>query len=643
MRTGALLAIAVLWATAFDVVLGAVGGYPVRMEAARIVAVDAALLAVVVVPVMAAVLVVGRLLPVSALADRVPVGTALLVAWAVVVVLRGRKLLTDDGPSGLAAVMTVILVGGLAVQLRRRRSGGSGLGTFVVATGAAVTALVGAVHLPIRGSEHLAPVAAAASAPATPERPNLLLIVLDTVRADHLGAYGYARGTSPWLDRFAETATVFRNAVASSSWTLPSHASLFTGLYPHAHGADFVEGAAAGHGAALAQLGRLDDTAIVRPLSSEAVTLAELASAAGLETGAVCANTAYLYRYFGLDQGFASYVDTPGAQPRQRLAGLALGLRLGLDRYWPFRRLVEGNERYYLLAEEVNRLALHWLAPRRDRRFFLFLNYMDAHEPYIPVASYRFLYPAASAEPTIDVDAIRSRRRGILPEERAPMVDAYDASLRYLDDQLAALFARLESWGLLERTVVVVTSDHGESFGEHHDLGHSNGVYQTEVHVPLVLRLPGQRAGARVERPVHLVDVFPTALAALGLERPSAVHGVPLEVEGPERELPVVSFTGRQADLVRGWPRFYDRTHAAVYGDGWKLIRRSDGSAELYDLGRDPGERVDLMAAQPVVASRLARALDRFETLVTPAYRARTPAPPPGAAQDRLRALGYLE
>lgn len=655
-------ALAVLLATALDLVLAAVSGYALRTDALLLVLADAALLAVVVVPVMVALAATGVL-------RRAPRAGVLVAAAAPVLLAplwRG-----EGGPPLLVAIVAATVLALLVlVEARVARGAAPAQRTGGVAAAAAVAAIVLAVQLPLPGRAMLGPPPTGRGEPATPERPNLVVVVLDTLRFDHVGSYGSARPT-PWLDRFAARATVFTHALSSSSWTLPAHATLFTGLFPRAHGADLIEGDG---GTSLAALGRLEDIARARPLSRDAVTLAELAERAGLETGAVCANTAYLYRHYGLDQGFRTYVDAPGSRTAARPAGLSLGVAWGMRRFRRAapapasvaqtgggapagpdigprprprglaalgRRLVESTERYYLLADEVNALALRWLEPRRDRRFFLFLNYMDAHEPYLPIGEYRRLYPEAATPQAVNLWAIRERYRGILPEERAPLVDAYDAEIRYLDDRLAALFARLEVWGLDDRTVVVIVADHGESFGEHHEMGHGNGVYETEARVPLLLRLPGQTEGRRVDRVVHLVDVLPTLVDLLGLERPLVVHGASLLGDGT-RPLPPVVYTGRYHDLVRDHPRFYDRTHSAVYRDPLKLIARSDGSVELYDVRADPLETRDLAAERPAAVAALRSELAAFEAAVRPLYGTDGGGAASPEALERLRALGYV-
>jgi len=616
------LVAALVFATGLDVALSASEGWAVRAEAARTLAAEAALL----LPLVAAGLLLFR---------RVlsPDSAALLAAAAPVL---GLRILRNAGGREMAVVLGVAVAVLLLVVVRARRGPRPAPRATAGLVAAGVVLLAWAIWSPLPGRSMLRPPAPGTGVAADAGHPNLLIVMLDTMRADHLGAYGYPRPTSPWLDGFAAQSVLFEHAISTSSWTLPAHATLFTGLFPRAHGADVIDD---GKGMSLAQLGRLDDTASVRPLSPAAVTLAELAAKAGMETGAICANSAYLYRVFGLDQGFGTYVDAVGSRPDHRPVGLSLGLRLGLDRFRPFARVIDANERYYLLGPEVNTLALEWLEARRDRRFFLFLNYMDTHEPRVPPLHHVEQFPAAERPVPVDTAAIRGRVRPILPAEREGLVDVYDASVRYLDGRLEHLFAELEGRGLLEHTVVLFVGDHGESLGEHQELGHANGVYASEVHVPLILRVPGSPP-RRVPDVVHLADVLPTLVAALHLESPPGVQGTSLLA--PEQTFPAVAFAARYPDLVRSFPRFYDRSQYAVYRDPWVLISGSDGNRQLYDFRRDPAQANDVAAARPDEVATLSAELARFEQAVQPRFPAEAGGAVDEETRRRLHALGYL-
>jgi arylsulfatase A-like enzyme len=475
--------------------------------------------------------------------------------------------------------------------------------------------LAAALWLPARPlslvPEGRLPSQSSANAPDT----NLLMIVLDTVRADHLQPYGYARDTMPFLTHFVAGATLFEHAVAASSYTLPSHATLFTGLLPERHGARVVDA-----GVSLDGLGLLQDTTPVAPLADGATTLAELARASGMATGAVAANLAYLSPAFGLGQGFDDYIVPTQGWSRWQPAGLAIGRKLSSrllseSAAWWYRSRITGQGRFYLLASEVNALTLRWLESRRDRRFFLFLNYMDAHAPYLPAPGYREEFPASDAPQGGGHEA---------------SIDAYDAELRYLDANLSALFDQLQAWRLLDRTLVVIVGDHGESFGEHGEFEHATGLHEHQLHVPLVLKQPGQQRPARVARSVHLADLLPTLSELLALEEPNGLDGTPLFAE--ERAAPVTAHLGPYAGI---------RSRDAIYLDGFKLIRiEGEPLPELYDLRRDPDERNDLAATEPDRAAELSRALERVKEAALPRFDA-APAELDEETRERLRALGY--
>ncbi len=621
---------AALVAIALDLALAGLGGYRLRSDASTLVALDALGAGASALAALGALRAGSAWLRRLAFLRHAPRACAIGAAWAPGLALR---LLRAAGPADLAADLALGAAIGLLLAYEVARRPPPPRPSRALAAALASAAL--AIAVAVRGGAPAAELAApkAGGGPASAEAPNVLVIVLDTLRADHVGAYGYARGTTPFLDSFASRASLFERALSSSAFTLPAHATLFTGLYPATHGADATDDTSL---PSLEQLGRLGDIAPSRPLSRDAVTLAEVARDAGLETGAVCANTAYLYAWYGLDQGFDSYVDTPGQAVRRRPFGLALAKRVG---GWRVGRLLESNERYAWLAGEVNDVALRWLEPRRERRFFLFLNYMEPHDPYLPLPPWRDAFPRAWERlDDIDLAPIRERQRELLPDERERLVDAYDASVRSLDDQLRLLFERLDAWGLLERTLVVIAGDHGESFGEHNEMGHCNNVYQPEVHVPLLVREPGQREGRRVREPVHLADVMPTLLARAGLPAAPGLQGA--DLFGGARPLPVVAFMGRYLDLARAHPRFYDRTHTALVRGSWKLVVHSSGERELYDLESDPDERTDLAAARPEIAAELSAELERYQRAATPRFSAGDSAVDPEAL-ERLRRLGY--
>lgn len=620
-----MLVVAAVLGAAADLGIAAVRGYVFRTDVLLLFAASAATTALL----SAGALALVGLGPFRTLIERTP--RASVMAAALWPLAFKHLYLTREIGAAAPVVVGAAIIGTLAVLEARGRLAPPGRTTLWVAVPLAVVAILVPVTPRLPGASLLRPPTRRVQ--ASEAQPNLLLIVLDTVGAGHLGVYAYPRPVSPWLDVFASHSTVFEQAVSSSSWTLPAHASLFTGLFPRSHGADLAE---LEGGVVDREAEHLAGFSVARPLAGEATTLAEIAREAGLETGAICANNSFLHRFFQLDQGFDTYVDVLPNNSAAEPAGLWIAGRI----FRPLRWLANANARPYLLASEVNDLALRWLRGRRDRRFFLFLNYMDAHDPFLPVGSYRRLFPEAWPPRIVDHDAVRSRRREALREERQALVDGYDAEIRYLDDRLAELFSQLESWNLLENTMVVVVGDHGESFGEHNEIGHGNGVYETEVRIPLIVRRPGQKEGQRIEHTVHLVDLMLTLLEQMALPQPAGLQGDSLW--SAERTYPAVAYTGVFPHLARLYPRYFDRSHAAIYRAPWKLIVRSDDQMELYDLQRDPDELRDLAPQRSDVVAELGSMLDRFEDSVEPRFDVGTEERDPELL-ERLRALGYIE
>ncbi len=440
-----------------------------------------------------------------------------------------------------------------------------------------------------------------------PQPAYVVLGSIDTLRADHVSAYGYARQTTPQIDRLAAGGVRFAQAFAAASWTLPSHASLFTSQLPSRHGVQHERVA----------------------LPAAATTLAETLSAAGFATA-----------------GFVSWV----------YVGARYGLAQGFDVY---RELIDVSRLEFASgggaarAESVIDAALGWLGSAPRQPFFLFVHLFDPHMDYAPPQPYDTLFggdPAASDGRYASVRPYIAYLHADPPPPlpmlaRERITALYDGEIRYADDQLGRLLRALERRG--EECIVVVLSDHGEELGEHGSFeGHGWTLYDEVLRVPLVLRLPGaEAAGAVVEAPVTLLDVAPTVLDALGLPVPGSFQGTSLMplirgAAAPGGRL-LFAQTQRSGTRLR-----------AVRGERWKRIEVADAGAarlglpvrqgtELYDLDSDPGEQHAQRDDALPVARSLAGALDAAETL-----RDAGAVPPAevelsDADRERLRALGY--
>jgi arylsulfatase A-like enzyme len=419
------------------------------------------------------------------------------------------------------------------------------------------------------------------------EQPKkLLLISLDTLRPDMLGCYGYPRESSPALDRIAAEGALFENAFTTAPWTLPAHASLLTGVYPGRHGA----------------IG--ERNAIADGVETLATRLVER----GFRTAAFV-NSFYVSRRYGFARGFQEFQYVP-----ETSAPAGDGM---------FGR------------------ALVWLAAEPRDRFFLFLHDFQVHSDYRSLPAFEQAFTRAYAGPftgrTAELLAVREGM--LVPTQRDVdhLRDLYVAGIRQLDEEISVLRAFLEGAGLWERTLVVVTSDHGEEFLEHGGVLHGRTQYDEMLRIPLILRGPGVPEGARIARPVSIVDVVPTVLALLGEARPAGIDGVDLFASDGSQLADAERLLFGEADHANHVP---DITRSAR-GARFKLILdRSSGEHALYDLAVDPRERQDVKAANADTAKRLVAELERFEST-----RSAGPALPatPLEIRKQLEALGYVE
>ncbi len=444
--------------------------------------------------------------------------------------------------------------------------------------------------------------AIAALPAARPGKPNVLLIVLDNVRASSLSLLGRERPTTPNLERLARSGMVFTQARSTSSWTLPSHASLFTGRWCHELSFDFD-----------------------RALDAATPTLAEALGREGYATAGFVANTYYGNILYGLGRGFARYEDhyenlavTPFEIVRSTSLGKAVLHALG----YPIRTEEEPSIRK--TAEMINRDALNWLDHRPAARpFLLFLNYFDAHAPFIPPdgPDPRFgmaALPLAERAEIIakdlrlssgklrldamrDADEIERIRR----DAANARTDSYESCIAYLDRQIGLLFDELDRRGLRDDTLIVVTSDHGEHIGERGFYGHGLSLYRPEVHVPLLIFPPhaAKHAGRVVDAPVSIRDVAATVVDVLGVSAPDQTPfpGQSLaryyRTENHVETSPLLMELGHRESLPRSAdiPTSLGRTQAIVK-DGNVYIRNGEGREELYSLSTDPLEKHNLIA-----------------------------------------------
>lgn len=417
---------------------------------------------------------------------------------------------------------------------------------------------------------------------AAPERPSILLLVIDTARADRFSWDGSERATTPRLAALAREGAVYTQAFSPAPWTVPAHASLFTGRYPSLHGTD---------------CGSLR-------LPDDEVTLAEVLRAAGYRTIGYTANP-WLGSTYNFQQGFDTYGET-------------------------WREVAPGSDDTG--AAITNGKIERFLKWRQDhpeagrQPFFLFVNYFEPHLPYHPPEPERarFLRPGA------DPDRVRDLSRLGHPEEMRYILglsdlsgddllilnDLYDGEIAYVDRRAGDVIDLMRRLGVLDRTIVAVVSDHGENIGDHHLMDHKMSVHETLLRVPLLLRYPARVApGTRIDAPVQAHDLFPTVLALADVAPP---RGVTIEAEplpgagigggGRDRHAPIVGeFAGPPVEFLQvmrtAFPGAdlsrFDRTLVAMRRNGYTIHWGSDGRHALYRAADDPGETRDLSEAEP--------------------------------------------
>ena len=423
---------------------------------------------------------------------------------------------------------------------------------------------------------------------------NVILISIDTLRAYHLSCYGYQRPTSPILDKFASQGLLFEDVSTTCPWTLPAHASLLTGLDPRRNGVR-------------ARTDRLRDGVL---------TLAEVLREHDFITSGIV-NSHWLSKTNGLDHGFEEF----------------LYVKEYADRTKPTR---------------VEDEARNWLSKRRDKKFFLFLHYYDVHSDYHSLPHYekQFVRPYNGI-----VDGSTSQlldfRYGRIPmpnqADTEHLIDLYDAGVRQMDDGMERLFALLEEKNLLDNTLIIVTSDHGEEFMEHGGVLHSRTFFQETLHVPLIMRGPNLPQGQRIKGIASLIDVMPTLLAMLGISPPPGLDGIDLQSLWQRNN------AGSPKRLLFGeadWNNIVDNKTVDdikrfIRQDHYKLhFNRVTGKLELYDLVNNPEENIDVSSKHtPLVKLMRSRLRDFLRISRT----GRTVDPLSPKEVELLKSLGYLQ
>lgn len=462
--------------------------------------------------------------------------------------------------------------------------------------------------------------------------PRLVILVsIDTLRADHLGSYGYERFTSPMLDLLAAEGTLFEDASSAAPWTLPSHATMLTGLYPLTH----------------------QVVALATALDPEVATLPSMLAESGYRTAAVVSSDWLRRERHGVTKDFDDYlyVDTK-----------------------PWRK----SPNTWITDQ-----AIQWIEAAGDQKLFVMLHYFDVHGDYTSEPEYESMFVApyegpadgtswqllkSSLEPEFiekcrtDFDKVTctfgEQKGKVIGEdfERiefgeadiAHLVDLYDAGIRQMDAEFGRFLAYLRKQGLLDDALLIVTSDHGEGFYEHERLDHFLSTHQEVLRVPLIMRGPRVPAGLRIQAPVSLVDLVPTVLELADMPAPPGLEGLSLVPlfeaadEAPYRERPLHGEAPGGLTYETILPGAFPIIRS-IRRDNWKLVHNSKTDAySLYDLSVDPLEAHDLAQTKPAIAARL-------EQEMKLRYEGFDPANLPNATVElseeeieELRALGYV-
>jgi arylsulfatase A-like enzyme len=433
--------------------------------------------------------------------------------------------------------------------------------------------------------------------PGAASKMNVLIINIDTLRRDHCGIYKYRRATTPSIDMMAARSLVFDNMVSSSSFTVPSVGSLFTSLYPSGHGA----------------IGKDEMTLNKKSISENNLTLAELLEKDGYHTAAFSASP-FISPEFGFGQGFEFFSTTESAH-----------------------------------ADALYDKAMPWLDTHyHEQPFFVYVMFFDPHQPYDPPASterqfqkdylgYKIWPDSMLKNKPVRVAKLSPK---ITPVELEFAKSMYDSEISYVDQFVGLILQKMETTGLLDRTMVIITSDHGEEFLEHGGFGHSRTLYSESIDVPFILYYPGISApGKKIPSLVRNVDVMPTVLDLLGIKPPPKIRGRSLRplFENSEALKPVPAFSELKSFLKPG-----EYLRALTNPEDKLIVNLPSRKLEFYDLAKDPHEKTDISAQSPELAKARLSEMDALQKSFVKIAPGKIKKPSPDQ-QKLLRAQGYTK
>jgi len=465
--------------------------------------------------------------------------------------------------------------------------------------------------------------------PQNSQSPNIFLLVMDTARYDRLSCYGYPEKTTPNIDAFAEKSVVFKNAISAAPWTLPSHASMFTGLPAHIHNGVYSS---------------TDEFKTANILSDEFTTLAEILRQSGYATGASVSNSGYVGKWTGLSQGF-DYYWCAAERGSSTLVNI-LAMKLNIKNHKKF--LWNTGINPINDAGRINHMALKWAKKqqKKNKKFFLFLNYMETHGfNYLPKPySHKFVPP-----PRDVVFKDKMKSCGIINDTKTSDIFSkwYDNEIASLDHEIGRFLNSLGHNDMFDDSLIIVTSDHGELLGEHKYHGHQYFLYEELLKIPLIVKYPhSPQPEIDTAKRIQNTDIFSEILDAAKVPIPEAVVGTSFGQDSSRTIFAEV----RSSPRARNCPERFGKDLVCIYtpeAPGYKMILNPLEAVELYDLESDPQEQNNLLESGLAIKNSLEDLLKQYIqelSLLRQVYKAGyEKSKLDKATRDRLRALGYIK
>ena len=464
-------------------------------------------------------------------------------------------------------------------------------------------------------------------------KPNILFISIDTLRADHLSCYGHHRLTTPNLDQVAEDGVLFKTAYSTAAWTPPAHASMFTGLYPSQHGV-------------------IDEYKLDRGTP----TIAEILSQHGYQTSGFI-NNSMVGELVALNRGHQHFDEVWVGAEYNNILTRAVGFLSRKCVEW-FGKSDEGTT-------ATNKRVLDWLQTNSggSMPFYLFIHYIDVHNPMKAPRPFRYKFLKPALRNKIDMAKIwkvadnplicLTDKIELNEDEKEALNCIYDEEIAYVDHKIGEILQELKSRNILDNTLLIITADHGEHFGEHGLYSHVSSLYEPVLHIPLLMRYPKLLGGGqRSEKHVQLVDVLPTILELLGIDYPgdARLPGKSLFSVEPEDRYLFAEWEGRIPHFVKSrlganaHPedlKFFTTKQNMIRSGGDKLIQRDNGKVELYDLDKDPEEKNNLASFKPELVNELKEKLASWHDSVQ-TVKERELYELSSEAKRNLEGLGYI-